>query len=339
MHQLQELVRLHRAGCGCREVARLVGISPNTERTYRHALEAADLLQGPPDALPPLETLRAALGPKARPQEVSSVERWRPVIESRLEAGAGPKAIFDWLRVHEPDFKGSYWAVKRWCRRWQDRRGPTPEDVAIPVHTAPGQVAQVDFGYCGWLVDPKSGKSRRAWVFVMVLAHRRHFFAQVVFDQKLTTWVRLHVEAFHFFGGVPQVLVPDNLKAAVTRAAFGLGDNPSLNRTYRELARHFRFRVDPTPPYAPTKKGKVERAIKYVKQSFFAAWQPESLPEANEQLARWNREVASVRTHGATRRVPIEVFEGEEAPALQGLPIEPYDLILWKEAKVHRDSH
>ena len=72
-------------------------------------------------------------------------------------------------------------------------------------------------------------------------------------------WPWLHVEAFHFFGGVVASVVPDNLKAAVIRAAFGVDDSPALNRSYIELARHYGFRVDPAPPRAPKKKGKVKK--------------------------------------------------------------------------------
>lgn len=339
MHRLQELVRLHRQGLGVRAVARALNMSPNTERRYREAFQEAGLLEGDPNDLPPLASLREVLGPPQPVQERSSVEDWREVIAERLAKGAGPKAIHDWLHATEPDFQGSYWAVKRLCRRLQAEGPIRPEDVVIPVPTRPGEVAQVDFGYVGKLLDPASGTLRKAWVFVMVLAHSRHLFAKVVFDQKTRTWLRLHMEAFAFFGGVPAVMIPDNLKAAVIRAAFGTADTPELNRSYRELARHYGFRIDPTPAYAPQKKGKVEAAVKYVKRSFFAAWQPETLDAANDGLKRWTVEVAGVRTHGATQRVPLEVFETEERLALRELPLAPYEMVEWKQAKVHTDSH
>jgi transposase len=109
--------------------------------------------------------------------------------------------------------------VKRVWRQWKKARGVRAEDVAIPVEPAPGEIAQVDFGYVGVLVDPKTGKPRRAWVFTLVLGYSRHLFAKVVPDQRAETWVQLHVEAFAELGGVPETIVPDNLKAAVIRAA------------------------------------------------------------------------------------------------------------------------
>jgi transposase len=96
--------------------------------------------------------------------------------------------------------------------------------VAIPVVTGAGEIAQVDFGYVGQLWDPACGRLRKAWVFVMVLAHSRHQFARVVFDQRTETWIALHQQAFQAFDGTPRTLVPDNLKAAVIHAAFGVSD-------------------------------------------------------------------------------------------------------------------
>lgn len=75
-------------------------------------------------------------------------------------------------------------------------------------------------------------------------------YVDLVFDQSAQTWSKLHVDAFEYFGGVPETVVPDNLKAAVVKCYFGLKDKPELNRSYRELGRHYGFMIDPTPPYA-----------------------------------------------------------------------------------------
>ncbi len=98
---------------------------------------------------------------------------------------------------------------------------------------------------------------RKAWAFVLVHGHSRHMVARIVFDQRIETWQWLHVEAFEELGGVPAVVVPDNLKSAVVRAAFGVGGATALNKSYRELARHYGFKVDPAPICQPKKKGKV----------------------------------------------------------------------------------
>lgn len=345
-HVLQDLVRLHRMSSGSRAVARMLGISPTTERIYRRAIEQAGLLEGSPDELPGVDALRDALRefapPKVAPQQVSSVAGWLPTIEGLYLKGTRPKAIFDRLKLKEPEFKGSLSAVKRAVASLQRERGVKAEDIAIPVETPAGQVAQVDFGYVGKLFDPDCGVARKAWVFIMTLGYSRHLFARVAFDQTTETWLELHARAFEAFGGVPAVVVPDNLKAAVIRASFGVGDSNTpteLNRSYREFARHFGFKVDPAPPYAPKKKGKVESNVKYAKRNFFSAREGEDIHEINRELDRWVVEIAGQRTHGTTGKKPLEVFHAEEVDELLPLPAKPYLPVVWKRATVHQDSH
>ena len=343
MHRLQDLIRLHRQGEGSRVIARQLRMGRDTIRHYQRVLKAADLLDGKPDELPELEVLRGAVAaqmpspPAAR--QVSTLEGWRELIETMHRRGAGPRAIFDRLRLEHADFPGSLSALKRLCARLSRERGVTAEDVAIPVETEPGAVAQVDFTYVGKLYDPEQGVLRKCWLFLMTLGHSRHMYCQLVFDQKVATWVRLHVEAFEHFGGVPRVVVPDNLKAAVIRAAFAADDEPAIQRTYRELARHYGFQVDPAPPRSPEKKGKVESSAKYVKRNFVAPRELEDVVRARAELARWVREIAGQRLHGTTGRRPVEVFEQEERPALLPLPPSRYAVVLWRRVQLHRDCH
>ena len=173
----------------------------------------------------------------------------------------------------------------------------------------------------------------------MVLAHSRHLYAEVVFDQKAETWIALHQRGFKAFGGVPETVVPDNLKAAVIRAAFGVDRECALNRSYRELARHYGFKVAPTPPYAPKKKGIVESAVKYVKTNALAGRAGQDISEVNKMLIRWVSEIAGQRMHGTTGRKPLELFVEKEMSALRPLPSTPYEPRIWKQAKVHQDTH
>jgi transposase len=343
MDRLQELVRLHRMETGSCEVARLLGLSRTTERQYRIVLDAAGLLRGSPDELPALETLRAAveaaLPPKRPPQSTTSLERWVAHVEVLVGGGLQPRAVYDRLRLDHADFDGTYWAVKRLVKRLRRDRGVRAEDVAIPVETRPGEVAQVDFGEIGRLWDPVAGQLRRAWVFVMVLGHSRRMVARIAFDQRVETWVRLHIEAFAELDGAPAVIVPDNLKAAVTRAAFGVGGVTALNRSYRELARYYGFKVDPTPVRQPKKKGKVESGVRYVKRNGLAAMGGADADTARAHLARWVEGIANQRIHGTTQRRPGEIFAAEEREALKPLPTAPFLPVIWHEAGVHQDAH
>lgn len=343
MHRLQEVVRLHRLGRSTRRIARLLQMGRNTIQGYLDALGEGGLLDGPADALPELEVLAACvlehLPPGSAPQQSSSIERWAEAIQRLCERGVGPTAIHDHLRVNEPDYAGSLSAVKRYYRRLAKQSGPKPTDVAIPVLTAPGEVAQVDFGYAGKRYDPERGVLRKTWLFVMTLGFSRRSFCELVFDQKVETWIRLHIAAFEYFGGVPKVIVPDNLKAAVVRAAFGVDDQAAIQRTYRELARHYGFQIDPTPPRSPEKKGKVERDVRYVKGNFLATWTSVDMPTDRVALRRWMVEVADQRIHGTTCRRPRELFEEQERAALLLLPNCRYEIVVWKPARLHSDSH
>lgn len=344
MHRLQEVVRLHRMGRSSRRIARQLQMGRNTVQGYLAALAAGGLLAGAAEQLPELAALQACVSAHAPPspppqQSSSSIERWVAKIEELRGREAGPTAIHDFLRVNEPEYAGSLSAVKRVCLRLERGSGPKASEVAIPVVTAPGEVAQVDFGYAGKRYDPQRGVLRKSWLFVMTLGFSRRSFCELVFDQKVETWVRLHIQAFEYFGAVPRVMVPDNLKAAVVRAAFGIDDDAAIQRTYRELARHYGFQVDPTPPRSPEKKGKVERDVRYVRGSFLATWTSVDIHEDRKALRRWLVEVADRRVHGTTKRAPIELFLELEHAALLPLPAARFELLTWKQARLHTDSH
>lgn len=344
-HCLKELIRLRRLGASGREVVRLLRMSPKTERSYRVLLDEAGLLNGHPQELPGMDEIRTAVR-AARPRPAptpSSVEPWRGQVEALLAKKLTARAVFDRIRLDRKDgsprFRGGYSAVKRFVRRLHLERGVCPEDVAVPLDGAPAREAQVDFGYAGRLYDPATGTVRRAWVFCMLLCHSRLLFAHLVFDQSTETWLDLHEQALRFFGGVVETVVPDNCRRAVLRAAFGLDGPSDLERSYRELAAGYGFKIDPAPPGAPRKRGKVEATIKYLRNNPLKGRDGEPIDEVQAALDQWNREVASVRVHGTTGRRPIDVFEAEERPALRPLPSVAGERAVWKRARVHPDAH
>lgn len=321
----------------------MLRMSPNTERDYRRVLEAAGLLAGAPHEVPSAELLRQAVvagRPAPHAGHVSSIAGWEERVTALIADNATATAIYDRLRLDEPEFRGSLSAVKRLCVRLGGAREVDPKQVAIPVETSPGESAQVDFGTVGMLWDPQERRTRVAYAFVMVLGCSRHQYARLVFDQKVETWLALHVESFEWFGGVPEVMVPDNLKSAVVRAAFDVRTEPVLNRSYRELARHYGFKIDPAPAYSPEKKGKVESGVKYLKRNFMRTIGEErDIDSLNGQLARWVVEVAGKRLHGTTTRRPLELFEEVERAALRPLPAVAWMPMSWRSPQVHRDCH
>jgi len=329
---VRELIRHLRHTSSDRAVARTLGVHRKTVRRYRVWAGQHDLLGDAP--LPSLEVLQAlvqhTLTSPPPPQTVSSVAPYRDLVVALRARNVEVAAIHQ--RLTEQGYTGSYDAVYRFVRQEE----PATPTASVRVERGPGEEAQVDFGAAGKLIDPATGLPRTAWVFVMTLAFSRHQYVEFVFDQSIATWIRLHVHAFAFFGGVPQRVVCDNLKAAIVRA---IRDDPLVQQSYRECAEHYGFLIDPCRVRTPQHKGKVESGVHYVKRNFLAGRSPGRLPEANCAVLDWCLTIAGDREHGTTHAQPRVQFTTIEQAALRPLPVTAYDLAIWKEVTVARDCY
>lgn len=338
---LHELLRRLHAGESRNAIARAMHVSPNTVKEYRRWAEAQGLLSGPLPDLTALEALRVqtfrADHPEGHPNE-SSIEGYRAEVTEWLEQGYQPLSIWRKLHGRHPEqFTASASAVYRLVR---SIRASQPPEVTLRIETRPGEVAQVDFGYLGVLRDDRTGDLRKGWVFVMTLGWSRHMYAEIVFDQKLPTWLVCHQHAFEFFGAVPKRIVLDNLKAAIIRA-YTRDEDPEVQQAYRECAEHYGFLIDPCLPRKPQHKGKVERGgVGYIQQAFLPLL-PEGVrrSEANRHLRQWLLTDAGLRDHGTTHEAPLARFEKTERAALLPLPASAYDPAVWKRCTLHRDGH
>lgn len=321
-----------RAGATNRGIQRDLGFDRRTVQKYREWAEEHGLLRG---ALPPIEALyqlrEETMPMQQPPQSQSTVEPYRKLVVKLRQQGVEISAIK--ARLEERGFGGSYMAVYRFVRQLE----PIEPDVTVRVETAPGEEAQVDFGYAGRMIDPETGEIRKTWAFVMTLAWSRHQYVEFVFNQKIPTWLRLHRNAFAFLGGVPQRVVIDNLKAGITKACW---DDPEVQVTYRECAQHYGFLIAPCKPRTPQHKGKVEQGgVHYVKRNFLAGREMTTSTQANEDVKAWCLTTAGQRKHGTTKAQPLVRFTETEQAVLQPLPEIPYDLAVWKQAKLHRDCY
>lgn len=328
---IREMLRHMRQGRSDRGVARALGIDRKTVGRYRAWAIEHGLLTGPLPTLEDLQRLLAETWPVARPpQNVSSIEPYREVVDKLRDAGVEVAAIHE--RLQERGYSGSYSSVYRFVRR-QEPHDPV---VTVRVETPAGEESQVDFGYAGLMVDPETGELRKTWAFVMILSFSRHQYVEFVFDQSVATWLRLHRNAFAFFEGVPQRVVIDNLKAGIARACWA---EPEAQHAYRECAEHYGFLIAPCRPRTPQHKGKVEQGgVHYVKRNFLGGREPTTITQANRDVLRWVYTTAGQRDHGTTHERPLDRFRIERA-ALQPLPATPYDLATWKQVKLHRDCY
>ena len=214
------------------------------------------------------------------------LDDYKPFIRDVLEKHPRLRATRLFHMVKPRGYRGSYEAVKRYVR---EVRPTTRAEAFFRIETLPGEEAQVDWGLFGKF---KVGDAeRQLCCFVMVLSHSRAMYARFALDMSLESFLRGHVKAFEALG-VARSLLYDNLKSAVLER---YGDAIRFHPRLLELAGHYHFAPKPCAPYRGNEKGKVERHIRYLRDSFFAARRFRDVADLNAQLSTWVSEVAMVR--------------------------------------------
>lgn len=338
MVQVREIIRRWQAGESKMAIGRVSGVSARTVGRYIAAAAAMGIVQDgepPPDAMLACLLQRNHAGP--------SPKRQTPAIE---QMAGHEERMVRWLheerlqltRVHELLVRDgvviSYTTLRRYVREtglW--KRTPTTVRMA---DWPPGEVAEMDFGRLGSIVDARTGKKQTVWALLIVLPYSRHCFVWPLLQQTLIESVTGLEAAWRFFGGVPQRLILDNFPAAIA----GTDPlEPRPTRGFLEYSQARGFLCDPARVRRPKDKPHVERGVSYMRERFFKGASFRDLDDCREQAERWCREVAGLRVHGTTRRLPREVFEAEEQEQLQPYDGVLYDVPLWREVTVHPDHH
>lgn len=342
-------------GYSQRSIARTLGIDRETVRRYaelaRQVSKPAGAPPGSEDVDPTIHSNPTGAPPGSGPSEHGSIsnpatappgsvgisgpvqpsacEPYREVILAKLEQGLS--AIRIWQDLAGDGFKAKYHSVRRYVQKL-NRASPLP---FRRMECAPGAEAQVDFGQ-GAPVVQADGKRKRPHAFRIVLSHSRKAYSEVVWRQSTEEFIRALENAFWHFGGVPQTLVIDNLKAAVIKADWY---DPDLNPKLRDFARHYGTVILPTKPRTPRHKGKVEGGVKYVQSNALKGRTFESLADQNRHLLEWERSVADTRIHGTTQKQVGKCFEEVERPALLPLPAARFPSFQEGKRIVNRDGH
>ncbi len=207
-------------------------------------------------------------------------------------------------------------------------------EVYIPVLTAPGEEAQVDYGYLGEFI--RDGKKIKVWVFIMVLSYSRYAFYSLATEQTAQSFIHSHRCAFEFFGGTPVTVKIDNLGAGVMEADFY---QSSFRQVYTDFLDHYGVTAVNARICRGQDKGKVEAGVKYVKLNFLPTVSNNSFETLEKELAEWNRDICNRRLHGTTRKIPEQVFIKEEKLQLFSLPPEGFKLIEKEQRKVDLYGH
>lgn len=254
---------------------------------------------------------------RAAPLTDPYVEFIRQTLETypRLRASR----LFEMIR--QRGYQGSLVQLRRVVARLR----PQGREVFLDLRTFPGEQGQVDWAHFG---EIQVGRARRRLsCFVLVLSWSRALVVEFFFDQSLENFLRGHVRAFQQIGGVPRILLYDNLRSAVLDRR---GDAIHFHPRLLELCAHYHFEPRPCRPGRGNEKGRVERAIRYVRDSFFAARTFTTLEDFNRQARCWRDEIAHRRPWpGDDTRTVTDAF-AEEQITLLPLPVHPFasDLLL-----------
>jgi len=276
-------------------IARELGVHPDT---VRNAIEAQ----------------RLGLG--GHPVRPSMVDPYLAFIRETLEQHPRLRATRIYQMAHDRGYTGSVGQLRRAVARLR----PQIREPFLRLETFPGEQAQVDWAHFGYVMV---GRARRALsCFVMTLSYSRALYLEFFFDQTMENFLRGHVRAFQTWGGQPRTILYDNLKSAVLeRRGIQIQFHPRL----LELSGHYHFAPQACQVRAGNQKGRVERAIRYVRDSFWAGRRFITLAECNHQARLWRDQVAHQRRWpGQDGRTVEEVF-GDEQPRLLAPPRHPFN--------------
>ena len=337
MRHLRRIMRLHHEGASAREVARVVGVARSTVQDALKRATAAKLSWPLPDDLTD-EVLEARLFARSGGGVTFGVRKrpepdWGQLVRELRRPAVTMVILWDEYRQTCPDGYG----YSRFCellRAFQQRLSPV-----MRQHHVAGDKLFVDYsGKRLGIADPLTGEIRMAEIFVAVLGASNFTFADVTWSQTLPDWIGSHVRLFRHIGGVPRLLVPDNLKSAVNKASFY---DPEINRSYGRMTAYYDVGVLPARPKKPKDKASVEAGVRFAQsyiigrlrnQTFF------SLEEASAAVA----DVMTAMNTRPMRKLGVsraDLLESLDRPALRALPPTDYEYAEWRLVRTGVDYH
>src|SRR2546422_4744669 len=336
MRKLKEVLRLHSLGLSQHQIARSCSISQSTVHEYVSASQAAGVQWPLPEGWDDQQTEQALFPQRPAP----AVWRKHPEpdwakIHEELQTHKNLTLQLVWQEGGESNPDG--YGYSRFCdlyRGWLKKL-----DLVLRQEHRAGEKMFVDYaGATIPIYDPQSGEIQPAAVFVAVLGASSYTFAEATPGQELRSWSGSHMRAFEFFGGKVEVVVPDNLKSAVTHPSYY---EPDLNPTYRDLGEHYGVAIIPARPYRARDKAKAEVGVQVVQRWIVAALRKRkffSLEEVNQAIAELLTRL-NQRRFRKREGSRATLFAQLDRPALKPLPATRYEFGQWKTARVNIDYH
>ena len=337
--EIEEVVRRWQMNESQRAIARATGLARETVKKYlAAAISLGVSATGPPPTEHQLVELRrlgvVAIRPVHRvAPQLAMLEPYREQIATWLDQDQLLLTRIQEL-LGDQHVKVKYTTLRRYVRQaglWKQ-----PRSTVRMAPTAPGEVAEMDFEKLGTLINPITGKRQTVHGLLIVLVYSRYAFLWPLLQQTVEATIEGLEQAWRFFGGLPVRLILDNFPAAVAGPdAF----NPRPTRAVLEYSRARGLLLDPARIRAPRDKPHVESGVRYARERWWKGGRFSDLADARQQAEHWCRDVAGLRVHGTTRRLPRIVFEDEERAHLQPYDGMAYDVPLWREVTVHPDHH
>jgi transposase len=269
--------------------------------------------------------------PPVRPQRPARIDSFLPFILESLRRYPGLPASRLYQMCRERGYRGSGDHFRHMIAR---HRPPRVLEAFLRTTALPGEHGQVDWAHFGTITIGRAVRALLA--FVCVLSYSRRIFLRFFLGQRLANFLRGHVAAFAAFGGLPRVLIYDNLKSAVLDRR---GDAILFNPQFVEFAKHYRFEIRPAAVARGNEKGRVERAIRYARTSFWPARQWRDLDDLNAQAEAWCLGEASERPWPDDKQKTVGTAFAEEQPRLLRLPDNAYETEEVVTARVGKTPH
>lgn len=332
MRKLKDLMRLKSLGMTQNQTERALKVSGKTIRKYWSRAEQIALAYSEALTEEELEKKMILDFGEKPPADPVNVCDWKSLADEVVKSRVGLNILWE-EEIAAGRFHLTYSQFCRQFARFHKRSG-----LSFHKEYEPGKIGEIDFTDGLPLLDLKTGEVIKTDLFLMVLGASRFTYAEFCLSQDLPTWLSLHTHAFEYFGGVPKIACPDNLKSGISKPC---RYEPEANPTYTEYAAHYGFVVIPARVRKPKDKPLVERAAQIFQKWFYQKHRHRrftSLAELNEQL--WaDLDIFHNKIHrrfGESRRTR---FDRLEKGSLKPLPSSRFELATWQKAKQHPDGH
>jgi len=336
MRKLTEILRLQDAGLSARQIARSCGLARSTVGTHLARLKAAGVRWplGPEWDEAELERrlFAGTITPRSR-DAIRPLADWPAIHKELAGKGVTLKLLWKDYRAEHADGYG-YSQFCEHYRRWAKRL-----DVCLRQTYRAGERMFVDYaGLTMPVHDPHGGSSFEAQVFVAALGASHYLYAEATRTQQLPDWIEAHIHTFEYLQGVPEVIVPDNLRSGIARAC---RYDPDINPTYQDMATHYGAAIIPARPCRPRDKAKVECGVQVIEREVLAPLRHHtffSLQELNQAI-RQRLEEVNGRRFQKLEVSRHDLFLELDQPALKPLPATRYEYAEFLKARVNIDYH